>query len=405
MFIIKKIINNIIRGLFDIHNSVYSGGYKAIKLEDRLKSYSINIPLYKGKEAYLRGFPVIDKTVIQNSFTDFPKKSKLTNIGSTSGTTGAPAHFYRDIKNMAAEQFFLNEYFQWKGKKKVWLRGDEVFPYGSKPKIPFKKVPFFGDIYISSFHLNDDSLALVVEELKKHTNLVLWAYPASAALLAEYCLRKGVKLSFDIVATSSEKMYGHQAKLIEKAFNVKVKDWYGQGERIAAFYRCAQGHYHEISHYSHVEYINVKDDLYHIVGTSLHNDVMPLVRYKMNDLFRIDKAPCQCGDKGKNVVEIIGREDDYITTSKGILPGILFAAPFQRLRNIKETQIIQHSKRDVEVLVVKNDHFNIEDEKLLEATVYGIITKAICTIKYVANLEKNRSGKLRFIINHTIENG
>lgn len=402
IFIFKKVINNFVRVFFDLYNVIFSSKYKYIKLEKMLHYCRQSIPFYKGEGDQLDSFMFINKATIQNNFNQFPNKNILTNTGSTSGTSGSPGYFYRDINNMAAEQYFLNEYFQWKGKRKVWLRGDEVFPYGSKPKIPYIKIPLFGDIYISSYHLNDETLDIVVAALKKYKNMVLWAYPASAALLAEYCLRKNVKLSFDIVATSSEKLYEHQAKIIESAFNVKVKDLYGQGERVAALYRCEEGHYHEIPYYSYVEYLKIKDDLYKIVGTSLHNNAMPLVRYKMNDIFRINETLCRCGATSKNITEILGREDDYITTPKGVCPGILFAAPFQRLRNIKETQIIQRTDTKIDVLVVKNEKFNVIDKKLLERTIYGIITEAVCNIYYVQHLEKDKSGKLRFIINHTI---
>jgi len=331
MFLIKKFVNNIIRLFFDTYNYIFSSRYKTANLKQTLAYCNDNIPLYSGMGNEIECYPFMDKLTVQNNIAKFPTKKILANIGSTSGTTGSPGKFHRDIENM-----------------------------------------------------------------------VLWAYPAPAALLAEYCIRKNIKLNFDIIATSSEKLYEHQAKTIEDAFNVKVKDLYGQGERIAAFYRCELGHYHEIPNYSYVEYIHIKDDLYKIAGTSLHNKIMPLVRYKMNDIVKIEKKPCECGAKGKNIIEILGREDDYITTPKGICPGILFAAPFQRLRNIKETQIIQRSESKIDVLVVKNEDFNISDQRLLEETIYGIITKEVCEIIYVNKLEKDKSGKLRFIINHTI---
>ena len=402
MFLIKKFVNNIIRLFFDTYNYIFSSRYKTANLKQTLAYCNDNIPLYSGMGNEIECYPFMDKLTVQNNIAKFPTKKILANIGSTSGTTGSPGKFHRDIENMASEQYFLNQYFQWKGKRRVWLRGDEVFPYGSNPKHIYRIIPFFGDIYISSFHLNEDTFADIVNLLSKYENMVLWAYPAPAALLAEYCIRKNIKLNFDIIATSSEKLYEHQAKTIEDAFNVKVKDLYGQGERIAAFYRCELGHYHEIPNYSYVEYIHIKDDLYKIAGTSLHNKIMPLVRYKMNDIVKIEKKPCECGAKGKNIIEILGREDDYITTPKGICPGILFAAPFQRLRNIKETQIIQRSESKIDVLVVKNEDFNISDQRLLEETIYGIITKEVCEIIYVNKLEKDKSGKLRFIINHTI---
>lgn len=86
-----------------------------------------------------------------------------------------------------------------------------------------------------------------------------------------------------------------------------------------------------------------------------------------------------------------------------MLLGILFAAPFQRLKNIKETQIIQRSEKIIEVLVVKNEKFNDADKALLEHLIYGVITREVCEIKYVEELEKDKSGKLRFIINHAIK--
>ena len=79
MFILKKIVNNAIRFLFEIYNSIFSFKYKEITLKERLSFYSNKLPFYKGKGNQLENFSFTDKDIIQNALSEFPKKGLFTN--------------------------------------------------------------------------------------------------------------------------------------------------------------------------------------------------------------------------------------------------------------------------------------------------------------------------------------
>ena len=84
------------------------------------------------------------------------------------------------------------------------------------------------------------------------------------------------------ILTSSETLVPEQKMVIEQAFMCKVFDYYGMAERAAAIHTCEHGSYHIVPEYSIVEFVRngtLEDGYYEIVGTSLNNNAMPLIRY------------------------------------------------------------------------------------------------------------------------------
>jgi phenylacetate-CoA ligase len=78
--------------------------------------------------------------------------------------------------------------------------------------------------------------------------------------------------------TSSETLEPEVRAAVEQAFGVRVFDWYGQSERVAAIGSCEHGSYHVMTDYSGVALLETdKRDAWELVGTSLNNLAMPLV--------------------------------------------------------------------------------------------------------------------------------
>ncbi len=367
-----------------------------------LRFCSSHIKYYGGKGELLQNYDYISKKTVVDNFDSFVNPAtKIRNIGYTSGTTGTPGKFLRDFRSMAAEQFLQNRYFGWRGKYMVVLRGERLFDVGYTSDIIYKIVPFIKEMYISTFHLTDKTFERLVIKLAAIKNKCLWAYPSAAYLLAEYCLRNNVRLDFDIVATSSESLYDFQIKAIEKAFGKKIKDWYGQAERVAAFYRCENGKYHEVEGYSHVEYIPSYDNLHEIAGTSLHNKVMPLVRYRLDDLMELSGEPCGCGNSGPVLNRIHGRKSSYVLLPNGKLSETNMAIMFKPTRNIREAQVIQHRDLKITVKVVREAVYGEEDEKMLFKSIYSTLPEDLCKVVYVDRIQRDSRGKFRFLINES----
>ena len=365
-----------------------------------LEYCSKNIEYYYSKGTNIKRYEFIDKKTVRDNYNLFIKRGfYLKNTGHTSGTTGTPGRYLRDVRSIAMEQIFQSRYFGWQGKYLVVLRGEILFKPEEKPVEIFKEVPFIKEMYVSSYHLNDESMGILVKRLQRIKNKCLWAYPSSAYTLADYCIRKKVNLDFQVVATSSEKLLDHQVSVIEKAFRCRVKDWYGQGERVASLYRCEYGCYHEVPQYSYIEYLHVKDNLYEIVGTTLYNKAMPLVRFKIGDLVEISDKPCPCGSSGKNITVIHGRASDFISLPSGRTTGSVLNVPFKKVKNIIEAQIIQKKDKSIIIKVVRNEFFSKQDERILHKEVFSVLPRESSVINYVDKIEKGSNGKFRFVIN------
>lgn len=376
---------------------------RRITIQENLEYCSKNIEFYRGKTPNIDDFDFIDKNVVRGNFDKFICKGfHIKNVGHTSGTTGTPGKYYRDIKSMAMEQYFQSKYFNWDGKYTVILRGEHFLSKAKEPKKIYKNLPLLKQMYVSSYHMNDMTMEKLVEKLSGIKNKCLWAYPSAAYLLADYCRRKNKELTFDIVATSSEMLLENQVMIIEDTFKCKIKDWYGQGERVAAFYRCEYGHYHEVEGYSFVEYDKIEGNIYEVIGTTLNNRVMPLVRFRTGDLVEISDESCKCRNKGVNISTIIGRSNDYIELPDRKMTGTVLAMPFKNSRNIVEAQVIQKKDKSIIVKVVKNEKFNTEDEKRLFKEIYNYLPKDMCEIQFVEEIQKNSNGKFRFVINESV---
>ena len=105
-------------------------------------------------------------------------------------------------------------------------------------------------------------------------------------MLAKVLLNRGERLPLKAAITSSETLYDFQREAIERAFQCRVFDYYAAAERVVFAVECDQhsGH-HLCEEYGITEIV---DDEHRplpagtegiMVGTSLHNLGMPMIRY------------------------------------------------------------------------------------------------------------------------------
>ncbi|WP_152965967.1 phenylacetate--CoA ligase family protein [Pseudobacteroides cellulosolvens] len=369
-------------------------------MENTLSYCSGKIKFYRNKGNDISKYRFIDKRDVKGSHLDFINNGyKIKHKGSTAGTSGTPFSFLRDLRCMVAEQHFQNLYFGWKNKYRVVFRGERIFRSGYKPHKIYMCIPFIKEMYISSYHISDAGLEMAVKKLSRIKNKCLWAYPSTAYILAQYCIKNNKDIHFDFVATSSEMLFDWQIEAIEKAFKCQVKDWYGQAERVAALYRCPNGNYHEVPNYSHIEFCKYNGSLFEIAGTQYHNRIMPLVRYNTHDLVEFNETECPCGNKGINIKVIHGRIGDFIHTGTDTKTATgLYCAFFKDARRINGAQICIDKDNKIVVKIVREECFNEEDEQLLIKTIGSHLPEGMFRIQYVSCLERNPSGKLNYVV-------
>jgi phenylacetate-CoA ligase len=99
--------------------------------------------------------------------------------------------------------------------------------------------------------------------------------------------------------------------IIEHYFNIKIHNMYGCQETNGIAFECACGHLHIMQNNVHVEILNENGiacqagEWGNVCVTSLHNTLMPFIRYKLNDIAMFSDFECPCGNKSP-IIELNG---------------------------------------------------------------------------------------------------
>src|SRR6185436_18024931 len=101
-----------------------------------------------------------------------------------------------------------------------------------------------------------------------------------------------------------------------------------------------------------------------VITTGFINKAFPLIKYKIDDSFRLMNKPCECG-KGSGISSIEGRVDDVVLLEDGTRIGRLGVA-FQGISGLLYAQIIQENMKGISVNLVTAHDFKKEAQDLLE---------------------------------------
>lgn len=357
--------------------------------------------------------PILTKQDVKENFeklksTKHPKS--LLNLGNTSGTTGSPLKMYRDINSIIFENAIVWRQWNWAGielgEDIAVLRGERIIskevnepPYWKYDKVTKR-------LKLSPIHLTDTNMDKYIEAIEKKGIKVLQAYPSNAYVLAKHLIKINRQLNLKAVLTSSEPLHLYQREVIEKAFCCKVWDFYGMAERVVSASECFEHdglHINEeysITEFLYNEEINNEKGI--IVGTTLHNYGMPLIRYKTGDFAQVKNYDCECGKRHRLINPIETKSEDMIFTKdrKYISPSTVTHI-FKPLKNIYESQIIQYDVDNYKIKIVQDGIFSQEDKALLEKRSKELFgTNSIVNIDIVENIERTKNGKFRWIISN-----
>jgi phenylacetate-CoA ligase len=352
--------------------------------------------------------PMIDKDVIRfanRGLVSVNARRPLLKI-SSSGTTGTPLTMQQDMQAVRREGVFLFRQLLWagyyRGARRAWIRGDLVVDV-HRDEPPFWRMSAAENMLMfSSYHLSSPNAPAYLERLARFDPVIIQAYPSSVALLAAFLessegFYEGESLRG--IVTSSETLHEADRHRIEERFGAKVFDWYGQAERVAAIGTCEEGSYHAMTDYSWIEFLPVADGLHEIVGTTLNNLAMPLLRYRTGDFVELgDSDKCDCGRAFPFVRKIQGRSDDYVKLSDGRRIGRMDHV-FKGVEGLLEAQIRQESADEILIFVVPSTDFNESTLQKIEHNVRlrvgDLLSPRFIT---VPQIERTGSGKLRNVI-------
>lgn len=347
--------------------------------------------------------PVLTKQTINENQSEFVSSAFTKNSlieTHTNGTTGSRLKIFTTPQTVS-EQWAV----WWRYRKLLGIEWNTPCAiFGGKQVVPIKQKspPYYrhnqpsNQLYFSVYHMNPNSLESYVETIANSAIKWLHGYPSALTVLAEYLNQNNRILPMKYVTIGSENLFEWQEDSLFKAFGVVPRQNYGLAEGVANISQTYAGELIIDEDFAAVELIRFADsDVYEIVGSSLTNFAMPLLRYKTNDLCK----PGNTLPKGRSVISIDGRAEDYLIlpdgTKIGRVPHI-----FATIHGIREAQIVQKTISEVVIMIVKNTNFQKSDEVFLYKELSKLLRGISISFEYCNSIPRSVNGKLRFLVSN-----
>lgn len=336
--------------------------------------------------------------------------------GHTSGTTGTPLTVGYDEQTIGMAYAALDRHYRWAGcrlardgNRIAVARGNVIVPLHQK-KPPFWRLNrCHNQLLLSSFHLSKQNLPAYFEELARFKPAVLDGYPSTLYVLAKFLQSCGQTFPVRAAITSSETLYDFQRALIEERFQCRVFDYYALAERVVFSSECDRHEGHHVAmEYGVAEVVDDKGQpvsdgaVGKLVGTSLHNDAMPLIRYVTSDMTSLRERRCSCGRGLTMMDDVTTKAEDVLTLKDGrlISPSVL-THPFKPLDCIEGSQIVQTDPQTVVVRLIPGPAYTEAHTRHLIAELtarLGVDVKV--DVQMVDCLEQKPNGKFKWVISH-----
>jgi len=361
--------------------------------------------------------PLLTRQNIKDNFAELlSDEYTLVKVkkGHTSGTTGSPLEVCYSAGLIQLTYAMLDRHYAWAGVR-MSTRGDRIAVLRGNPIVPLqqKSPPFWRYNYMhnqalfSSFHMSPQNLPYYLAELRRFRPQVLDGYPSTLYVIAKYLQNIEQKLKLHAVISSSETLYDFQREAIEQSFDCRVFDYFAAAERVAFSSECNrhEGH-HLADEYGVTEILNDNGQRVEtgntgvLVGTSLHNYAMPMLRYVTDDMSSLKIHHCSCGRGLSLMDDVTTKAEDLITLRDGrlISPSVL-THPFKPLTSISASQIIQEDLDTIRIRLVAGPAYTEDDEQEL---IRGMKERLGMTVNIIIEktdeLARTKAGKFKWVI-------
>ena len=404
--------------------------YQDVRLREMVRHATRNVPFYSRRFAEhgvdverfrgaedLERLPVLTRADIVANFDDLVATNRRRSdlvVGHTSGTTGSPLEVLHDGAVTAMTYALLDRQYRWAGLRLgrggdpvAVLRGNVIVPI-ERPDPPhwrFNRV--HNQLLMSSFHMSERNFPGYVEAIRKFGAVAIDGYPSTVFLLARFVARSGISLPMRAVVTSSETLYPFQREAIEGAFGCRVFDYFAAAERVVFATECDahEGH-HVASEYGVVEFVDAdgkrvpEGETGAMLGTSLHNHGMPLIRYRCNDMSAFRRSSCRCGRALPLMEDVSTKAEDIIALADGrmISPSVL-THPFKPMHSVEESQIVQEAYDHIVIRIKPNARFTDEErDHLVREFRVRLGADVKIEVEVVEQIPRTSSGKFKWVV-------
>jgi phenylacetate-CoA ligase len=366
------------------------------------KSLKININKRERNEnpfSVLKEIPPLTKETLRRDpsvFLSLLYKNKKLYSRFTAGTTGIPLRVYYCKDSYLWRKALLLRHYFWINYK----LGDRVAVlWGARTHFLLKNLLDYIEDFITNnrelraYFISDKLLLEYGKYLEKFKPKLIESYPSLLVLLADVANNNNLKIRPSFIQSTSETLLPNQRRYIEDTFKAKVVDKYGANEVGPIAQECTFcGNYH-----INMENLVVEVENNEIILTTLTNYAMPLIRYKIGDIGKLNDEEENCDIKLITFKEIKGRKYDMIVTPSGkFIDPYFFVSLFKDFKEVKQFRVEQKKYSKIKIFVAARDNEEKLKESLMEKLLFLTKEEGMdIEIKFKKKIESD--GKFFFV--------
>ena len=379
-------------------------------------------PLLNGQPTDgLRDLPVITREMVRNAPERFLSNSTPAAERirvATTGTTVASLKVWYSARVACQTWAFRMRQWAW---ARVEPRSPRLTFFGSRIVPPQRTTPPYWvanlperQVLASIYHLSERSAPEYLSFLRRHRGWVLEGFPSVLGILADFVLRAGEAVPMRAVFTDGEPLYPFLCEKIKRAFGAQVWDSYGLTENCGLIQQCERGGMHLIPEYGFLEILDgenrpvARGEEGYFVWTSLVNETMPLVRYRVGDRGCWQAgADCGCGRAFPLVVPTITRDSDLLRCPDGrILSPRALNQLLKDSYGFRFCQFVQESGDAVEIRAVASDASAGKELAGVQRRLEQLLGKGMrVTARLVSEPMARAGGKIPLIVRRAGQQG
>jgi phenylacetate-CoA ligase len=399
--------------------------YQLTQLKNMLRHCALHVPFYRRlfrqvgfdhesvrSASDLARLPLLDKETVRLNRDEFLAdniRAEERTYYTTGGTMGKPLGLYGLAEGGWHERAFMD--VQWErvgfrpSEKRAMLKGGVVTSERHWTYDPAMRAFVF-----SNFHMTPDQVAEYARVMKKQKIPYLHSYPSAVIDFARHLKDNGIEPPrFRVIFLGSENLYAGQREFIESFFGCRSYSWYGHSENTILAGECEASHdYHIYPQYGYAEVVKedgkparVEGDMGELVGTSLYNLAMPLVRYRTDDWAVLGSKSCQCGrhyqllreTRGRWLQEmLVGKLDNLISMTALNLHSNVFD-------QVQQFQFYQREKGRAELRLVPKPGYSEKDGRAILGALQAKIGDTMeIELSFPSAIPLTPRGKYKFVI-------
>ncbi|MDX1734142.1 MAG: AMP-binding protein [Halioglobus sp.] len=361
----------------------------------------------------LQALPLTGKPDIRDNFDALVSEQAGTlEKFSTGGSSGEPLIFYRGKERVSHDVAAKWRATRWWdvdiGDTEVVIWGSPI-ELGAQDRVRLLRDKMLRTHLLSAFEMSNANMLEFTQRLRQLRPRMLFGYPSSIALLAEYASANGYRvddLGIKVVFVTSERLYEHQRELIERVFGCPVANGYGGRDAGFIAHECPEGGMHITAEDIVVEIVDDDGKVLplgergEIVITHLATADFPFVRYRTGDVGCLSDEVCRCGRGLPLLGDIDGRTTDFVHAADGtVLHGLALIYILREMPEIREFRIIQESLTQITLQLATST----QDREVLESHVSRQFRRRLgdavmVEFDYVDQVPREASGKFRYVV-------